>query len=126
MGDEFEGRISGIAKFGIFVKLDGSGADGLVPMRAIGNEYFHFDRDAGTLMGADTGLIITLGQRATVRLTEAVPVTGGVALDLLALDGQSLPRGRGGGAGRRGPKRKATKSNRKAAKVKRKVNRQRR
>ncbi|MEP0503713.1 MAG: ribonuclease R [Paracoccaceae bacterium] len=126
VGDEFEGRISGIAKFGIFVKLDGSGADGLVPMRAIGNEYFHFDRDAGTLMGSDTGLIITLGQRATVRLTEAVPVTGGVALDLLALDGKSLPRSRGGGAGRRGPKRKVSKSNRKAAKVKRKVNRQRR
>ncbi|MEP3638539.1 MAG: ribonuclease R [Paracoccaceae bacterium] len=126
VGDEFEGRISGIAKFGIFVKLDGSGADGLVPMRAIGNEYFHFDRDAGTLMGADTGLIITLGQRATVRLTEAAPVTGGVALDLLALDGQSLPRSRGGGAGRRSPKRKVSKSNRKAAKVKRKVNRQRR
>ncbi|MEP1538980.1 MAG: ribonuclease R [Paracoccaceae bacterium] len=126
VGDEFEGRISGIAKFGLFVKLDGSGADGLVPMRAIGNEYFHFDRDAGTLMGSDTGLIITLGQRATVRLTEAVPVTGGVALDLLALDGKSLPRSRGGGAGRRGPKRKVSKSNRKAAKVKRKVNRQRR
>ncbi|MEP6065784.1 MAG: ribonuclease R [Paracoccaceae bacterium] len=126
VGDEFEGRISGIAKFGIFVKLDGSGADGLVPMRAIGNEYFHFDREAGTLMGSDTGLIIALGQRATVRLTEAVPVTGGVALDLLALDGKSLTRSRGGGAGRRGPKRKVSKSNRKAAKVKRKVNRQRR
>ena len=89
VGDEMEGRIAGIAKFGIFVKLDGSGADGLVPMRSIGAEYFHFDREANTLMGADTGLVISLGQRATVRLAEAIPLTGGIGLELLALDGKS-------------------------------------
>ncbi|MEE4187687.1 MAG: ribonuclease R, partial [Roseobacter sp.] len=83
VGNEFTGRISGIARFGIFVKLDETGADGLVPMRSIGNEYFHFDAETNTLMGADSGQIIRLGQRATVRLAEAVPVTGGIALDLL-------------------------------------------
>ena len=36
VGNEFEGRVSGIARFGIFVKLDETGADGLVPMRSIG------------------------------------------------------------------------------------------
>lgn len=126
VGDEFEGRVSGIAKFGIFVKLDGSGADGLVPMRSIGNEYFHFDRDAGTLMGSDTGMVIALGQRATVRLAEAVPVTGGIALDLLALDGQRLPSGRGGGRPGRTAKRKLNANKRKVAKTKRKVSRHRR
>ncbi len=126
VGDEFEGRVSGIAKFGVFVKLDGSGADGLVPMRSIGNEYFHFDRDAGTLMGSDTGMVIALGQRATVRLAEAVPVTGGIALDLLALDGQRLPSGRGGGRPGRTAKRKLNANKRKVAKTKRKVSRHRR
>ncbi|WP_299166187.1 ribonuclease R [uncultured Tateyamaria sp.] len=124
VGDEMEGRISGIAKFGIFVKLDDSGADGLVPMRAIGAEYFHYDRDANTLMGSDTGMIISLGQRATVRLAEAVPVTGGIALELLALDGQSLPKGRQSPAGR-SPRRKAVKSKRRSDKAKRKVSRKR-
>lgn len=124
VGDEMEGRVAGIAKFGIFVRLDDSGADGLVPMRAIGAEYFHFDREASTLMGADTGLTIKIGQRATVRLAEAVPVTGGIALDLLALDGKSLPRGRSSPAGR-SPRRKAAKSKRHGDKVKRKVSRQR-
>ncbi|MEP1353983.1 MAG: ribonuclease R [Tateyamaria sp.] len=123
-GDEMEGRVAGIAKFGVFVKLDDSGADGLVPMRAIGAEYFHFDREAGTLMGADTGLTISVGQRATVRLAEAVPVTGGIALELLALDGQSLPKGRTSPAGR-SPRRKAVKSKRRGDKVKRKVSRKR-
>jgi ribonuclease R len=124
VGDEMEGRVAGIAKFGIFVRLDDSGADGLVPMRAIGAEYFHFDREASTLMGADTGLTIKIGQRATVRLAEAVPVTGGIALDLLALDGKSLPKGRSSPAGR-SPRRKAVKSKRRGDKVKRKVSRQR-
>ena len=125
VGSEFEGRISGIAKFGIFVRLDGSGADGLVPMRAIGSEYFHFDREAGTLMGADTGLTSSIGQRATVRLTEAAPVTGGIALDILAIDGQSLPRGRGHRT-TRPTRRKLHRAKRKSDKIKRKVIRKRR
>jgi len=125
VGEEMEGRVAGIAKFGLFIKLDDSGADGLVPMRAIGAEYFHFDREANTLMGSDTGLTIRLGQRATVRLAEAVPVTGGVALDLLALDGKSLPKGRTSPAGR-SPRRKAVKAKRRGDKAKRKVSRSRR
>lgn len=125
VGEEMEGRVAGIAKFGLFVKLDDSGADGLVPMRAIGAEYFHFDREANTLMGSDTGLTIRLGQRATVRLAEAVPVTGGIALDLLALDGKSLPKGRKSPAGQT-PRRKAVKSKRRNDKAKRKVSRSRR
>ena len=125
VGAEFEGRISGIAKFGIFVKLEGSGADGLVPIRTIGSEYFHFDREAGTLMGSDTGLTLSLGQAVTVRLTETVPVTGGIALELLALDGKSLPRGRPSPA-RRSPRKKAIRAKRKGDKTRRKVTRSRR
>ena len=127
VGNEFSGRISGIARFGAFVKLDETGADGLLPMRSLGREYFHFDQEAGTLMGSDTGLMISIGQRVTVRLTEAVPVTGGIALELLTLEGDALPKGgRGGPAGRTNPKRKATKAKRKTDKVKRKVKRSRR
>jgi len=125
VGDEIEGRISGIAKFGVFVKLDGSGADGMVPIRTIGNEYFHYDRDTQSLMGSDTGLTITLGQRATVRLSDVAPVTGGIEVELLALDGQSLPKG--GSASRARPtRRKANKAKRKSDKLKRKVTRRRR
>ncbi len=125
VGTEFEGRISGIAKFGVFVKLDDSGADGLVPIRTLGREYFHFDREAGTLMGADSGRIIGIGQRATVRLTEAAPVTGGIALEILELDGKAMPQGSNSPAGR-APRRKVAKGKRKAEKVKRKVSRKRR
>ena len=67
---------------------------------SVGREYFHYDADSQTLMGADTGLTIGIGQRVTVRLAEAVPVTGGLMLELLEIDGGAMPSGRGA---RRGP-----------------------
>jgi ribonuclease R len=93
IGTEMTGRISGIQRFGAFVKLDETGADGLIPIRSLGREFFHFDRDSQTLMGADTGTVIGLGQRVTVRLAEATPITGGLVLDLVELEGRSLPSG---------------------------------
>ncbi|WP_299349286.1 ribonuclease R [uncultured Shimia sp.] len=126
VGNEFPGRISGIARFGVFVKLDETGADGLIPMRDLGREYFRFNHDDNTLTGSETGVTIGLGQRVLVRLTEAAPVTGGIALELLELEDKKLPSG-SGQRRRGGPvRRKATKAKRKSDKVKRKVSRRRR
>jgi Exoribonuclease R len=86
------------------VKLDETGADGLLPMRALGREYFHYDADSQTLMGADTGLTIGIGDRVVVKLAEAVPVTGGLTLELVEIDGKRPPKRSGpprrGGASR--------------------------
>ncbi len=117
VGEEFTGRISGIAKFGVFVRLDDTGADGLIPIRTLGREYFQFDRDAGTLKGAETGMVIALGQPVTARLTEAAPVTGGIALELISLDGKSLPKS--------GARKRGRPAGRKAGTGKRKVKRRR-
>ncbi len=126
VGEEFTGRISGVAKFGAFVRLDETGADGLIPVRSLGREFFHFDRDAGTLMGSDTGLTIALGQQVTVKISEVVPVSGGIALELVSIEGESLPRGPSRGRGRgQPPRRKQVKAKRKADKIKRKVKRSR-
>ncbi len=124
VGTELAGRISGVQRFGAFVRLDETGADGLLPIREIGREYFHYDRDEQTLTGSDTGTTIGIGQRVLVRLTEAVPVTGGLMLELLELDGATLPRGPSK-ARRGGPKRKLVRSKKKAAKAKKKVARKR-
>ena len=125
VGEKFTGKINGIAKFGMFVKLDDSGADGLVPIRSLGGEYFHFDREAGTLMGADTGITYRIGQRVTAKLTEAAPITGGVALELLTVEGKEVPRGGRSSPAGRSPRRKAGQAKHKSAKSKRKVNRSR-
>ena len=125
VGNEFTGRISGVARFGAFVKLDETGADGLLPIRSLGQEYFHFDADDQTLMGSDTGMTIGLGQRVTVRLAEAVPVTGGIALELLSIEGEEVPKGTRSPAGR-SPRRKGARAKQKKDKIKRKVTRSRR
>ena len=125
VGEEFSGRISGIAKFGVFVRLDETGADGLIPIRSLGREFFRFDADAATLTGSDSGRVIALGQRVTVKLAEAAPVTGGIALELISVDGKSVPRG---ASAKRGtaPRRKAGQARHKAAKTRRKAERTRR
>ncbi|MDR9394981.1 MAG: ribonuclease R [Roseovarius sp.] len=125
VGEEFTGRVSGVARFGAFVRLDETGADGLIPVRSLGREFFHFDADAGTLMGADTGLTIGLGQRVTVRLAEAAPVTGGLALELVGIEGEKVPRGPSRTRGKP-PKRKIAKARRKTEKATKKVKRSRR
>ncbi|MDP5305879.1 ribonuclease R [Paracoccus spongiarum] len=123
VGSEMTGRISGIQRFGAFVKLDETGADGLLPIRDLGREYFHYDQDAQMLIGADTGLEIGIGQRVTVRLAEAIPMTGGLTLELLELEGRPLPRGPQKGKPGRGPRRVSTKS--RLAEIKRAARRRR-
>jgi ribonuclease R len=123
VGAEFGGIISGIAKFGLFVKLDGTGADGLIPIRTLGAEFFHYDPDAQVLVGSQSGTVIGLGQRVTVRLAEAVPVSGGLIFDLLTLEERRLPTGTGKARGKP-PRRKLGQARAKAAKV-RKVTRRR-
>ncbi|KJZ20629.1 ribonuclease R [Loktanella sp. S4079] len=125
VGVEMTGRISGIAKFGLFVRLDETGADGIVPIRTLGREYFHFDADSQTLMGSDSGMVMTLGQRVTVKLTEAAPVTGGLIVELLTVDERAIPRGPSRGRGKPA-RRKVASARKKAAKTARKVKRKRR
>ena len=124
IGAELTGRISGIAKFGVFVKLDETGADAMIPIRTLGREYFHYDPETQTLMGSDTGMVIGLGQRVTVKLAEAAPVTGGLIVELLTLEDRVMPKGPARGRGKP-PRRKVGSARKKAAKTARKVKRKR-
>ncbi|MBP7241291.1 ribonuclease R [Amaricoccus sp.] len=114
IGSEFEGTISGVARFGLFVKLDGTGADGLVPISTLGREYFAWDPDAQTLTGEMSRRVIGLGQRVTVRLEEAAPITGGLLFQLLAVEGRNMPTPRRGAA-KPGPRRGLSRLRAKAA-----------
>lgn len=123
VGNEFEGKVSGIARFGLFVKLSETGADGLVPISTLGREYFHHDADAQTLTGEKSRLVLRLGMPVMVRLAEAVPVTGGLMFELLEADGKALPRAPAA-RGAKTPGRKLTAHRKKGAK-KRKIERRR-
>ncbi|MGB3409323.1 MAG: ribonuclease R [Jannaschia sp.] len=115
VGADFAGRISGVQSFGAFVRLDETGADGLIPVRSMGAEYFRYDRDAQTLTGTDTGTEIGLGQRVIVRLAEAAPVTGGLVVELISVEGEPMRRSNRRAAPRKGSggKRKLRKAPRK-------------
>ncbi|MEM8842603.1 MAG: ribonuclease R, partial [Pseudomonadota bacterium] len=109
-GSEFAGRVSGIAKFGLFVKLDETGADGLIPISSLGREYYHFDAEAMTLTGERSGAVLAMGMRVVVRLAEAVPVTGGLIFELISAEGTRQARSgrrRAGGRGKPGGSRLA-------------------
>lgn len=125
VGADLAGRISGVARFGAFVRLDETGADGLIPVRSLGSEFFHFDKEAQVLEGSESGLTIAVGQRVLVRLTEAVPVTGGLMLELLELDGKAPPRGRRSFGKGKPSRRKHVADKKKRDKIKRKVARRR-
>ncbi len=98
IGAEFTGRIAGVSRAGAFVKLDETGADGLVPISTLGNDYFRLEAERHRLVGERTGRVIGLGQPVTVRLREAAPITGGLILELLAVEGAKMtpPRRDGG------------------------------
>ncbi|MBZ0128493.1 MAG: ribonuclease R [Rhodobacteraceae bacterium] len=123
VGNEFDGKISGIARFGLFVKLTETHADGLVPISTLGREYFHHDADAQTLTGDKSRLVLKLGMPVKVRLAEAVPVTGGLMFELLEADGNALPRGPSP-RGAKAPGRKLTAHRKKGVKQ-RKIERRR-
>jgi ribonuclease R len=82
IGATFEGHISGVTRAGLFVKLDETGADGLIPARTIGDEYFRYHEDRHALIGERSGETYRLGDRVTVRLVEAAPVAGALRFEL--------------------------------------------
>jgi len=93
IGATFQGRISGVTRAGLFVKLDDTGADGLVPIRSLGSEYFNYDESRHALVGSRSGAMHRLGDVVDVRLVEAQPIAGALRFELLS-GAQSVSRGR--------------------------------
>jgi len=84
VGARFAGRISGVVKSGLFVRLDETGADGFVPASTIGDDYYHYDESSHSMSGRTTGETFSLGDRVEVRLVEAAPYAGSLRFELLS------------------------------------------
>ena len=83
VGATFDGRISGVTRFGLFVRLSETGADGLVPVRSLGREFFNHNERSHSLVGEKTGTTYRLGDKVKVRVDEATPLTGGLRFTLI-------------------------------------------
>jgi ribonuclease R len=90
VGQSVECRITGVQPFGFFATVEDLGGDGLLLARDLGQEYFRYDEAARALVGDESGDTYRLGQRLTLRLAEANPVSGSLRFE--------LPEGSYGGA----------------------------
>ncbi len=99
----FHGRIVGVTRFGIFVSLDETGAEGLVPARTLGRVRPRFDARRHTL--AVGGRTLGLGDAVIVTLREADPLAGGLAFTLDAANGEAWEQAPDHDGGRRGGRR---------------------
>ncbi len=111
VGAEFEARISGVTRAGLFVRLRDTGADGFVPAATIGNDYYRHHEDAHALIGDRTGEGYRLGDDVSVRLVEAIPSAGALRFEMLspgkrqAGHAGKLPKNRNLRWGRKRPRR---------------------
>jgi ribonuclease R len=81
VGAVFDGHISGVTRAGLFVELDETGADGFIPARSIGEEYFRFHEAGRAFVGRSA--THRLGDPVTVELVEAAPVAGALRFRLV-------------------------------------------
>ena len=107
VGATFEGRIAGVTRSGLFVKLNETGADGFVPVSTLGRDYYEHDEASHSLIGSRSGETYRLGDRVSVRLVEAIPSAGALRFEMISegqrggarpirgLKGRHVPRRRG-------------------------------
>jgi ribonuclease R len=94
VGAVFGARITGVARFGVFVTLDETGADGLIPVQALPRDEYRHDRQRHLLTGKRTRSRYTLGQKLQVRLVEADAVGAGLVFALAEAESPAAGRRR--------------------------------
>lgn len=83
IGQEFHGIVSGIAEFGMFVKMDENKCEGMIPMNEIPGDRFRFDADKYCIVGAKTGKEYNFGDKVLVRIYEVSPRKRQIDLELI-------------------------------------------
>ena len=108
VGEVFEGKISGMTNFGLFVTLDGIHIDGLVHISDLGEDYFNFRPEIMAIEGERSGIRFNMGDKVSVGVARAVMDTSKIALTLIS----------GGSSGK---KRRAKTTTQTGSKTKRKL-----
>ncbi|MEO8756830.1 MAG: ribonuclease R [Devosia sp.] len=91
IGAEFMGRISGVTRSGLFVRLLETGADGFIPASTIGQDYYRFVEEMQAMVGDRTNETFRIGDNVQVRLLEAAPVAGALRFELLSEGSRGKP-----------------------------------
>ncbi len=86
VGQVLEGRISGVTRFGLFVTLHETGADGLVPISTLPDDYYEHDERRHALVGRSWGRVFRLGSPVRARVMEADRLSGSTVFRLVDAD----------------------------------------
>ena len=89
VGAVFVGRIAGVTRVGLFVKLSETGADGFAPAATLGEDYFRFEEATRALIGTRTKETFRLGDAVKVRLVEAAPFAGALRFAIVRASSES-------------------------------------
>lgn len=81
VGQRFSATVSGVASYGMYVRLNNT-AEGLLPLKELGKEYFLFDGVHHTLTGEESGITYRLAQRVAVVLSSVNPLTRNLTFKL--------------------------------------------
>jgi ribonuclease R len=98
VGATFQGRVNGVSRFGIFVTLDESGADGILPMRHLPQDFYDVDEAAHAVVGRRHGLRLRVGDQIMIRLFETDEIAGSIVFEHAGVPaGTNKPGGHPGG-----------------------------
>jgi ribonuclease R len=96
IGEEFDGTISAVTAFGIFVALDTVYVEGLVHVSELGQDYFQFDNVKHQMLGERTGQRFRLGDRVRVKLVRANLESNKIDFVLVQPESKAVGTGRPG------------------------------
>jgi ribonuclease R len=83
VGVTFPARISGVARFGLFARLNETGADGIIPISSLPDDYYIHDEKRQALIGRRTQRVFQLAQPVNVKLEHADRLTGGMSFTIV-------------------------------------------
>ncbi len=112
------GRISGVNRSGVFVRLESTGSDGFIPASTLSDDRYQHHETHQALVGQRWGKVLQAGMPVSIRVVEADPVSGSTILALVDMPDQDLATSRSrsattagrGGVGTRRSKTKAPRS----------------
>ncbi|GAB3682171.1 ribonuclease R [Salinisphaera aquimarina] len=111
LGETFEGTVTGVTSFGLFVELDGIYATGLVHVSGLSNDFYHYDAQSRCLRGERSGVVHRLADKMKVKVARVDLDERKIDFELIEPDGAAGKRSKPGG-----PKKPDGKSNAKSGK----------
>ena len=90
LGETIEGVIVATTSFGAFVRIDDGATEGLLPLRALPDDFYYYHESAERLEGQHTGWVFAVGDELQVKIVEVTAVSGSILLNWV--DGGRIDR----------------------------------